>query len=170
MVPHVTTAAAAERIVSATRYAPAGARGLSPYTRCHGYTHEGLADSMARHREETLVGILVEGQEGVANLAEISSVPGIDLVYLGLYDISQSVGLPGQLEHPKVLQQLESSLEVISRAGKFAGTFSREVAACRRFREMGFHFIAYVADSYALVSFYQGAVREYSQADAENRA
>lgn len=165
MVPHVTTAEAAGRIVSATRYGPLGTRGLSPYTRCHRYTHEGLEESMARHRDETLVGILVEGQEGLANLSEIAAVPGIDLIYLGVYDMSQSVGLPGQLEHPKVLQQMETSLELITRAGKFAGTFSREIAACRRFRKMGFQFVAYVADSYALISFYERAVGDFRQSE-----
>jgi 4-hydroxy-2-oxoheptanedioate aldolase len=161
MVPHVAAVEAAERIVQAARYAPAGKRGLSPYTRCHGYTHEGLAESMARHAEETLVGILVEGQQGIANLPDIARVPGIDLIYLGMYDISQSVGLAGQLEHPKVMAQLETCFTAIQAGKKLAGTFSRDIAACRRFRDMGFHFVAYVADSYALTAFYRQAVAEY---------
>jgi len=163
MVPHVVTAEAAERIVQAARYAPAGKRGLSPYTRCHGYTDEGLTESISRHAEETLVGVLVEGQQGIANLPQIAEVKGIDLIYLGMYDISQSVGLAGQLEHPKVMEQLETSLHTIRAGGKLAGTFSRNLTACRRFREIGFHFVAYVADSYALISFYKHAVAEYRQ-------
>jgi 4-hydroxy-2-oxoheptanedioate aldolase len=161
MVPHVASVDAAERIVQAARYAPHGKRGLSPYTRCHGYTHEGLPESMDRHAEETLVGILVEGQQGIANLTDIARIPGIDLIYLGMYDISQSVGLAGQLEHPKVMAQLATCLAAIQAGGKLAGTFSRDIAACRRFREMGFQFIAYVADSYGLTAFYQQAVADY---------
>ena len=80
MVPHVATVSAAERIVQAALYTPKGERGLSPYTRCHGYTHEGLSESMARHAEDTLVGILVEGQQGIANLPDIARVQGIDLI------------------------------------------------------------------------------------------
>jgi len=161
MVPHVATVEAAERVVQAARYAPAGNRGLSPYTSCHGYTHEGLAESMARHAEETLVGVLVEGPQGIANLPQIAGVKGVDLVYLGMYDISQSVGLPGQLEHPTVMHQLETCLDTIKAGGTIAGTFSRDIAACRRFREMGFEFVAYVADSYALTAFYRQAVEGY---------
>jgi 4-hydroxy-2-oxoheptanedioate aldolase len=163
MVPHVATVDAAERIVQAARYAPHGERGLSPYTRCHGYTHEGLPESMNRHAEETLVGILVEGQQGIANLTDIARIPGIDLIYLGMYDISQSVGLAGQLEHPKVMAQLDTCLDAIQAGGKLAGTFSRDIAACRRFREMGFQFVAYVADSYGLTAFYQQAVADYTR-------
>jgi len=160
MVPHVSTPETAARIVNAALYTPRGMRGLSPYTRCHGYTHDGLVASMARHADETLVGILVEGKKGIQNLPQIAQVEGIDLIYLGMYDISQSVGLPGQLEHPDVMAQLERCLDDIHKAGKFAGTFAREIDACCSFREMGFHFVAYVADSYALTKFFRESVDE----------
>ena len=160
MVPHVSTLGSAQKIVNAALYSPKGARGLSPYTRCHGYTHVELDRSMSRHAEDTLVGVLVEGKEGIENLPEITQIDGIDLIYLGMYDISQSVGLPGQLEHPKVMKQLKECLEVIVSAGKLAGTFSREVEACRSYQNMGFSFIAYVADSYALTSFYENFVQD----------
>jgi len=159
MVPHVSTVEAAKRIVENARYAPRGKRGLSPYTRCHGYTHDELSASLNRHANETLVGILVEGQEGVRNLPEIAKVDGIDLIYLGMYDISQSVDLAGKLEHPVVLAQLEFCLEIILEHDKFAGTFARDLTACRNFRDMGFHFIAYVADSYSLTQFFNQVVK-----------
>lgn len=162
MVPNVATVESTERIARASRYAPLGKRGLSPYTRCHGYTHDGLTESLQRHAENTLVGILVEGKEGIKNLTDIAEVPGIDLIYLGMYDISQSVGLSGQLEHPEVIAQLERCLKIIKQSGKLAGTFSRDIDACRRFREMGFEFVAYVADCYGLQKFYSDAVEKLS--------
>lgn len=161
MVPNVATVEATQRIARASRYAPLGKRGLSPYTRCHDYTHVGLAKSMQRHAEETLVGILVEGKEGIDKLDEIAAVPGIDLIYLGMYDISQSVGLSGQLEHPEVLAQLQRCLKVIKRSNKLAGTFSRDITACREFRAMGFEFVAYVADCHGLREFFASAVRQF---------
>ena len=160
MVPHVSTLGSAQKIVNAALYSPKGARGLSPYTRCHGYTHVELDRSMSRHAEDTLVGVLVEGKEGIKNLPEIAQVDGIDLIYLGMYDISQSVGLPGQLEHPKVVSQLEECLKIIKSSNKFAGTFSRDVDLCKNYKNMGFDFIAYVADSYALTSFYSNFSKE----------
>ena len=163
MVPHVATPEAASQIVSAARYAPLGNRGLSPYTRCHNYTHVQLAESMERHAKETLVGVLVEGKKGIDNLSEIAKVEGIDLIYLGMYDISQSVGLPGKLEHPDVMAQLEGCLDKILTNGNLAGTFSRDIEACRRFREMRFQFVAYVADSYALTAFFRESVENYKK-------
>lgn len=161
MVPHVSIVESAEKIVKAARYAPLGKRGLSPYTRCHNYSHIGLSESLQEHAEDTLVGILVEGQQGIDNLPEIAKVEGIDLIYLGMYDISQSVGLPGQLEHPEVTKQLKICLNIILKSGKFAGTFTRDIEACRHYRDMGFKFLAYLADSYALTSFYNDSVRKY---------
>ena len=163
MVPHVSTVESAKKIVEAARYAPLGKRGLSPYTRCHNYTHDGLSDSLLRHANDTLVGILVEGLDGINNLSQIAKVSGIDLIYLGMYDISQSVGFPGELEHPKVIEQLEICLDVIKSSGKIAGTFSRDLDACKYFQNMGFNFVAYVADSYALTSFYKDAVTAFNQ-------
>lgn len=155
LVPHVSTESEAIKIVRAARYSPLGDRGLSPYTSCHNFHHEGLHQSLAYHAENTLVGILVEGEEGIQNLHDISAVPGIDLIYLGLYDISQSIGLSGQLEHPRVREKMIECLKIIKGNQKLVGTFAREVGACREFSQMGFSFIAYVADSFALADFYR---------------
>ena len=161
MVPHVKTFESAEKISKYARYSPLGTRGLSPYTRCHDYTHEELASSMIRHAEDTLVGILVEGIEGIKNLEKIVKSDGIDLIYLGMYDISQAVGRPGELEHPDVIKQLEYCLNVIKKAGKLSGTFARDMKACLSFKNMGFSFVAYVADSYGLKYFFEDAVSEF---------
>ena len=104
MVPHITTAEDAKKVAQACKYAPEGTRGLSPYTRNHEFTHDDLTISLANENNNTFVGILVEGQKGISNLEEISNVEGIDLIYTGIYDISQSIGLTGQLTHPDVLE------------------------------------------------------------------
>lgn len=161
LVPHVSKVEKAKAIVEAARYFPYGKRGLSPYTRCHGYTHIDLAESMKRHGESTFVGILVEGQEGINNLSEIVNVEGIDCIYLGMYDISQSVGLPGQLEHPDVIAQLENCLKIILASGKTAGTFVRDIKTAKLYKNMGFKFIAFVADSYSMTAFYKDSVDSF---------
>ena len=67
--------------MKACKYPPEGDRGLSPYTRNHDFTHDGLVESLAANNKELFVGVLVEGVEGINNLEEISLVPGIDMVY-----------------------------------------------------------------------------------------
>ena len=159
MVPHVSTKEEAEAIVKATRYSPQGERGLSPYTRVHNYSHQKLDETLAFANDNTLVGILVEGEEGIKNLPEIASVEGIDLIYLGIYDISQSVGLIGQLNHPKVIETQKKCCQIIKDAGKIPGSFARDFDYINLLKTSGFQFIAYYADCAVLKDGYERVIQ-----------
>lgn len=163
MVPHVSTVAEAKAIVKASRYTPLGERGLSPYTRVHRYSHENLQGSLAWANEHTLVGVLVEGEEGLKNLGKIAGTEGIDLIYLGIYDISQSVGLPGQLNHPKVIDELKKSVRIITEKGIAAGSFARDHDYVRLLHENGFQFIAYLVDCAVLKLSYQASLNFFKK-------
>ena len=71
-----------------------------------------------------LVGVLVEGIEGLKNLDLISKVQGLDLIYLGLFDVCQSLGLPGQIDHPKVRDKINDYNIIIKNNKKFSGCMS----------------------------------------------
>jgi len=102
-----------------------------------------------------MVGILVEGKDGLENLDEIVEVDGIDLVYLGLFDICQSVGLPGQLNHPKVIKEIKRCCELIQASGKAAGSMSTSVEYIKMLQEVGYTFIAYLNDAAAMKSHFE---------------
>ncbi|MBU2510531.1 hypothetical protein KJ966_04305 [bacterium] len=150
MVPHVDSKEKAERISRCCKYFPEGNRGLSPYTRIHNYTHVDIHESLQTENQETMVGILVEGQEGLNNLEEIVKVKGIDLIYLGLFDICQSVGLPGQLNHPKVLGEVKRCCNLIQSNGIAAGSMSTSIDYINMLGEIGYTFIAYLNDAAAI--------------------
>lgn len=158
MIPHVSTPEEAAAIVKASRYAPLGQRGLSPYTRVHSYSHENLKESLDFANKNTLVGILVEGEEGIKNLERIVNVEGIDLIYLGIYDISQSVGLPGQLNHKKVIDMQKKCVRIIQGKGIAAGSFARDYEYVKLLYNNGFQFIAYLVDSAMLKLGYTGSL------------
>ena len=155
MVPHVSNQASAERIARCCKYFPEGNRGLSPYTRLHDFTHENIQDSLQSENRETLVGILVEGELGLRNLESIVKTEGIDLVYLGLFDICQSVGLPGQLEHPKVLSEVRRCAELIVENGKTAGSMSTNPEYIGMLKAEGYQFIAYLNDAAAMRAHFE---------------
>jgi len=163
MVPHVSTVAEAEKIVTACKYSPEGARGLSPYTRNHDYDHEDIAESMAANNRNTLAGVLVEGKKGIANLAEIAAVEGLDLIYTGIYDISQSIGLPGQLTHPDVLDVQKKCFEAVKQYGIAAGSFARDEEYIKLLVNNGCQFIAYSVDAYVLKTAYLSKISAYRQ-------
>jgi 4-hydroxy-2-oxoheptanedioate aldolase len=157
MVPHITTVEDAQKVAYACKYAPKGKRGLSPYTRNHSFTHDNLAQSLQNENDNTFVGILVEGKEGISNLKDIVNVEGIDLIYTGIYDISQSVGLTGQLTHPDVLKLQKECVDLINNGqGKaIAGSFAKDTEYAQILKENGFKFIALSADGYMIKEAYE---------------
>ena len=159
MVPHVKTAEDAVQIAKACKYFPEGNRGLSPYSRVHDFTHEGIDISLQKANEETLVGILVEGKEGLASLEDIVQVEGIDLIYLGLFDICQSVGLPGQVSHPDVLDKVERCREIISSNGIAPGSMATDINYIKMLKDKKYQFIAYLNDAAALKKIFIDQLR-----------
>jgi 4-hydroxy-2-oxoheptanedioate aldolase len=161
MVPHVKTAEDAECIAKACKYFPEGNRGLSPYTRVHNFTHEGIDESLQNANRETLCGILVEGKEGLANLDNIVQVDGIDLIYLGLFDICQSVGLPGQVNHPDVLAEVERCQKIIKSNGIAPGSMATDIDYVKMLKVKGYQFIAYLNDAAGLRTFFRSSLSDF---------
>lgn len=150
LVSHVSTPEEASRIVKATRYYPEGERGLSPFTRNHGYSDEGIAEKLRFANEQMFVGVLVEGEEGLNKLEKICDVENLDMVYLGVYDISMAVGTPGDLNNPKVIGIVRDCVKMINEKGLVAGSVARDKGYLQLLVETGFRFISYRADSTVL--------------------
>jgi 4-hydroxy-2-oxoheptanedioate aldolase len=166
MVSHVSTPEDADRIVRATRYHPDGDRGLSPFTRGHGYSDIDLGPKLKAANEQMFTGVLVEGKTGLDNLEKIASVPNLDMVYLGVYDISQSMGVPGQVDHPSVVKVVKDCVRIIESKGLVAGSVARDKAYLHLLFDAGFRFIAYRVDCAILR---EGFVEARTWFDAVNR-
>jgi 4-hydroxy-2-oxoheptanedioate aldolase len=147
LVSQVSTPQEAKRIVTAARYAPQGERGLSPFTRNHGYSDADMPAKLKHANAQTFVGVLVEGDEGINNLEAIAAVPGLDMIYLGIYDLSQAVGTPGDLRNPKVINMLKTCSKVASAHGLAAGSVARDKEYIALLQEAGFRFISYRVDA-----------------------
>src|SRR5918995_2956478 len=98
LVPMVNTKADAELAVAMTKYPPLGYRGIG-LARAQGYG-EDFDEYVKRANDDTLLMVIIEHKDAVANIEEILSVPGIDGTFIGPYDLSMSLGIPGQLDHP----------------------------------------------------------------------
>lgn len=163
LVSQVGTPEEALRIVRASKYFPDGNRGLSPYTRRHDYSDANLAEKLKRANDEMLVGVLVEGEAGMANLELIAAVPGLDMIYLGIFDISQAVGVPGDVRHPKVLKMVRECVSIIESKGLAAGSVAPDREYLKLLYDAGFRFLSYRVDSAMLRDAYQ-SVREAYEA------
>jgi 2-keto-3-deoxy-L-rhamnonate aldolase RhmA len=145
-VPQIETRADAEAAVHGAKYQPWGMRGLSFYTRAGDYTINGIAGLTDKLNDEQLLIVHVEGKRGLENLDEIVQVPHIDVIFLGPYDLSQSFGIPGQVDDPRVVKGMEEATKKIRAAGKATGTFASNVQRAKRWMDTGIQYISISVD------------------------
>lgn len=105
VVPHVRSRAEAEAAVAASRYHPLGRRGISG-GRTTGFGTIDLATYFERANREIMVVAMIEDRDGIDDIDAIAEVPGIDMILEGAIDLSQSLGVPGQAQHPAVRSAL----------------------------------------------------------------
>ncbi|RJR40160.1 MAG: 2,4-dihydroxyhept-2-ene-1,7-dioic acid aldolase [Desulfobacteraceae bacterium] len=148
LVPMVNSKADAELAVQMTRYPPLGSRGVG-LARAQGYG-ENFDAYVKSANDDTLLIVQIEHKEAVANIEEILSVPGIDGTFIGPYDLSMSLGIPGQTTHPLVLEAKRKVLKSTLSHGLISGVHfvqPRTAAAdCRQAVSEGYRFIALGTD------------------------
>ncbi len=155
MVPMVGTRPEAEHIVSCTRYPPQGRRGAA-----FGFAHDDyeggdIPEKIAALHERTLVIAQVETAEGLANVEAIAAVPGVDALWVGQFDLTNSLGIPAQFEHPTYLAAIERVLRACTKHGKAPAMLATDDAWARDYAARGFRLMAYGIDQLLL----QGALR-----------
>lgn len=145
LIPMVETAEQARQLVRATRYPPAGIRGVgsslaraSRFNRIPGYLHEANAEVCLLLQIETL--------EGVRNLREIAAVEGVDGVFIGPSDLCAALGHLGNPAHPEVQAVIEEAIGVILAAGKAPGILMADQTLAHRYIELGCRFVAVGTD------------------------
>jgi 4-hydroxy-2-oxoheptanedioate aldolase len=144
-VPQIETKADAEAVVRGAKYSPLGARGLSFYTRAGVYTAAGTQIT-EQLNQESLIVVHIEGKRGIDNIQEIVSVPHIDVIFLGPYDLSQSLGIPGQVRDPRVIELMKTGIQTIRNAGKAAGTFADTPEMAKQWIDAGVQYLALGVD------------------------
>ena len=118
MVPMLETAAQARDLVSWCRYRPEGTRGLA-FGMAHDDYAPGLVGPAIRAANDAILTIaLIETATGLANAREIMAVPGLDLGWLGHFDMTDSLGITGQFDHPRYRQAEADLLAAAAGEGK----------------------------------------------------
>ena len=142
IVPSVNTPAEAAQSVAMAKFPPAGIRGAS-LCRATGFGSR-FSEYFHAHNDAVLVVVMLEHITAVQNADAILATPGLDAVLIGPYDLSASMGLAGQLQHPDVLAAQETILDACRRRQVAAGIHVVPVDAgeVRRRIQQGFRFIA----------------------------
>jgi len=135
-VPHISTRKEAEEAVWASKFFPLGGRGVCPFVRAARYSVDKTI-YYNKANTETMVIVAIEGTEGVDNLGEILQVKGVDVVFVGPYDLSQSLGVPGQVTHQKVIEKVREICDLSKKAGVAVGLFVETAEAAKQWVKQG---------------------------------
>lgn len=150
MVPMVGTPVEAEHIVACTRYPPQGRRGAA-----FGFAHDDyqagdVVAKMAAVHERMLVIAQIETVEGLNNVEAIAAVPGIDALWVGHFDLTNFMGIPGEFQHPAFLAALDRILAACGAHGKTAAILATDELSARAYVARGFRLMAYGIDQLML--------------------
>jgi len=156
IAPMVSTAAEANRLVEWIKYPPKGKRSYG-IARGQGYGFD-FEEYTSNWNESSTLVVQIESAEGVDNIVSIINIPEVDGVMLGPYDLSGSLGIPGQLDHPAVTKASKKVIKACGLAGKVCGT---QIVAPNRDRieqalSEGFSFIVLASDIFVLWHWTQG--------------
>jgi len=149
LIPMVETAEQAAQMVAATRYPPNGIRGVG-YGAARASRWNSVKDYATVADSQMCVLVQVESTRGLANLAEIAAVEGVDGVFFGPADLSASMGHLGNAGHPDVLRAIDEGIETIKAAGKAPGILVFDRALGQRYVDAGVCFIAVGVDAMLL--------------------
>lgn len=140
MFPRVNTAEEAAACVAAMRYPPDGVRGVATIVRAAGYGAH-FNDYRGESKTNLLTIIQIESAEAVENVEAIATVEGVDVLFVGPMDLSTSLGIFRQYDHPLFLDALEKTLAAARRHNRAPGILLPSVDTTRHYRDMGFRFL-----------------------------
>lgn len=144
-VPNINNAQQAKDAVNAARFYPHGNRGVCRFVRAANYGTQDKSQYFQQANKKIVV-LQVEGVEGVNNLDEILAVAGFDILFVGPYDLSQSVGKPGEINSPEVLSLMRDIAIKAKQKGILLGAFCDTPENAKMLREEGFQYIAFSVD------------------------
>ncbi len=155
MIPMCESADQARLLVSSAKYPPDGRRGAAFAIAHDDYRGSSIPETVQSANDETLLIAQIETACGLENVDEIAAVPGIDALWIGLYDLTLSLGVAGQMNHPDILAATDRVFAACHAHNKSPAVLVTSIAEGEAQLARGFKLIAYGGDLW----LYQAALR-----------
>jgi|DewCreStandDraft_4_1066084.scaffolds.fasta_scaffold00812_68 2-keto-3-deoxy-L-rhamnonate aldolase RhmA len=150
MLPMVNDVREARAILDCLKYTPEGRRGVALGIAHDGYSGGPVLEKLAQANERTTLFCQIETAAGVENAFEIAALDGVDCLWVGHFDLSASLGIPGEFHHKKFLDAIERVARACREHGKACGRLVPDVATGIDYWHRGFDFLCYSGDVWAL--------------------
>ncbi|MCL2096597.1 MAG: aldolase/citrate lyase family protein [Oscillospiraceae bacterium] len=145
-IPQIATKQEAEEVISKVKFHPDGSRGMCRFVRAANYSAKDRFGYFADANKSVII-VQIEGEEGVKNIDDIISVKGVDVIFVGPYDLSQSLGLPGQVGHPLVEEKMLGIVKKCGEKNITVGTFADNPENAEKWLKNGVRYISYSVDT-----------------------
>jgi 2-keto-3-deoxy-L-rhamnonate aldolase RhmA len=159
MLPMVNDAKEAEGIIQCMKYHPRGQRGVGLGLAHDLYRPGPVMEKLAAANEKTTLFAQIETAAGVRNAEEIAAVDGVDCLWIGHFDLSASLGIPGDFGHKKFTDAIEKVRKACDRHGKSYGRLVPSVEDGIQLNKEGFDFICYWGDVWAYQAHITSAIQ-----------
>ncbi len=146
MVGNVESGEQARAIVQAVKYAPLGARGVGLGAAHNDYVVPDAGAYLRDANLNTTVICQIESTKGLASLDAIASTEGVDVLWVGQFDLTQSLGIPAQFDHPDCVDALRRIAAAAGRAGKAAGMQPGSPQQAEQWLSLGFNVVSWKSD------------------------
>jgi 4-hydroxy-2-oxoheptanedioate aldolase len=163
IVPQISNLESAETAVGMTKFSPIGTRGYNPFTRFANYAAPDDNHSGKLRNDFGLTSLIVETRAALDDLDKILAIEHLDMVYVGVYDLSIGMGFEGNTKHPDIIEIVEKTVKKIISAGKVAGMMVRNKKDVVNASKLGANFLVYSVDSLMLREAAMDAVRAFKK-------
>jgi 2-dehydro-3-deoxyglucarate aldolase/4-hydroxy-2-oxoheptanedioate aldolase len=167
MIPRVETRDQTLKIIESMKYPPMGNRGAAFGIAHDDYKGVDIAAAAQRANAETLVIVQTETAKAVENVDEILSVDGVDVAWVGQCDMTISLGIPGQYDHPTFLKALDKILNACEKHGVVLGYLPLSVPEAAAMIDKGVRCIAYSADVFLFSNALKTDIQQIQEHIAE---
>jgi 4-hydroxy-2-oxoheptanedioate aldolase len=154
-LPNITTSKDARKFVQYAKYSPMGTRGFSPYTKAGLYDVNNAKIMPKLANDNTLLIANVEDEAGLKNLKSIAKTEGIDIIFIGLFDLSKSLGMPGDIQNKMVLDKLDEAVAIIHGCNKKVGSIASTPEMLAILKSKNLDYITYSVDTGMVKNAYQ---------------
>ncbi|MEO9023350.1 MAG: aldolase/citrate lyase family protein [Ginsengibacter sp.] len=156
ILPQVKTMQEARHIIECTKYAPIGKRGVSMSTSVTLFRNYDINEYTEWANRELMIVVQIESEEGVNNIDQIVSTKGVDAVMIGPSDLSRDMGIPGQLQHPRMEDAFRKVIKHCNKHNVAPGVHLNSMTDVDKWVNEGMLFVTYSYDS----KFFKDASRE----------
>tara|TARA_B100000902_G_scaffold394418_1_gene450726 strand:- start:481 stop:1236 length:756 start_codon:yes stop_codon:yes gene_type:complete len=158
-ISNISSAEQVQTIKDYAFYPPKGNRGFSPFNRANNYSRKYRPSFKKLNNALELI-INVEGLDGLKNLDSIcKNLPVGSIIFIGAYDLSKALGIPGLVEDKRVYNELERASKIISDHKLFPGTIASSNKQLQKLIAIGYKYIPFLADTEMLLGAYDSIQR-----------